>query len=165
MNSGVRTRINHRSSFITQPSVPVLRVENRNPRIPMRRPCPLALSMSRIPAKKWETRDELLARMEMARRWIAEAPGRHSLKEIAVLAAISPYHFHRLFRATYGQTPQSYISECRWQRAKSLLESGATVEGACDEVGFSSTSSFSRQFKLRFGDSPGSIRKGRSHPR
>lgn len=84
-----------------------------------------------------------------------QAPDRYTLDEIAALAAISPYHFHRLFKATYGTTPQKYLTGCRLDRAKAILERGSTtVAEACVEVGFSSNSSFSRLFKSRFGAPP-----------
>lgn len=124
----------------------------------MRKPCPLSLSMARVPAKKWETREDLLRQIQKAREWMAAEPGRYSLEQIAGLAAISPYHFHRLFRATYGQTPLQYLTECRLLLAHKLIqERRISVLEACVEVGFSSASSFSRLFKKRFGMSPGQL--------
>ncbi|MCW5936916.1 MAG: helix-turn-helix transcriptional regulator [Fimbriimonadaceae bacterium] len=123
-------------------------------------PCPSALTMARIPAKKWGTREDVLRRLEGARRILDEAQDRHSLPELARLADLSPYHFHRLFREAYGLTPQTYLRRRRLERAVALLKEGWAVNAVCAEIGFSSPSSFHRAYRKQFGHAPGATLVG-----
>jgi len=43
------------------------------------------------------------------------------LGQLAAVAGLSKYHFHRLFAVTYGCTPAAYVSERRIERAQDLL--------------------------------------------
>ena len=43
------------------------------------------------------------------------------LQQLATIAALSKYYFHRLFTAVYGRTPATYLSERRIERAQDLL--------------------------------------------
>lgn len=82
------------------------------------------------------------------------------LAALARAAGISKYHFHRLFRATYGITPAAYLTERRVERAQDLLRAtNLTVTEACHEVGFSSLGSFSSRFKEIVGASPSAFQQ------
>ena len=43
------------------------------------------------------------------------------LDRVAAVAGFSKFHFHRLFTATYGVTPTSYLTRRRIGRAQDLL--------------------------------------------
>jgi AraC-like DNA-binding protein len=73
---------------------------------------------------------------------------------------LSRYHFHRLFSQVFQQTPHSYITDIRMTRAYSLLRSGLSVNQVCEAVGFISTSSFGRRFRMRYQVAPGAVYKG-----
>lgn len=119
--------------------------------------------MSRVPAKRWTTREDLLRQIEAVRNWIDAEPGRYSLRQLAGLAAISPYHFHRLFKSTCGKSPLDYLTDRRLERASELLiNSSFTVQEICIEVGYVSPSTFSRLFKARFGLGPKAYRTANS---
>jgi AraC-like DNA-binding protein len=78
------------------------------------------------------------------------------LETVSRIANYSPYHFHRLFNATYGVTPHAFVTECRLNRAKRLLrEGGLSVTEVCYTVGFRSPGSFSSLFAREVGESPG----------
>jgi transcriptional regulator GlxA family with amidase domain len=78
-----------------------------------------------------------------------------TLEDLASVATVSKYHFLRLFRAVYGQTPAAYLSERRVERAQDLLRrTNLTVTEVCHAVGFSSLGSFSRRFSEITGESP-----------
>src|SRR5215467_2627933 len=63
-------------------------------------------------------------------------------------ACLSPFHFHRLFRATFGETPHDFLTSLRMSRARRLLASGQmSVTEVCLEVGYSSLGSFSTKFQ------------------
>lgn len=111
--------------------------------------------MAKVPAKRWDTREDVLLRLEEARQAMENEPGKWSLDQLAEIASQSPHHFHRLFRQTYGVTPLMYLRECRLKRAHLLLAlKQMGVHEACIEVGFSSLGSFSRLYKSRFGYPP-----------
>jgi AraC-like DNA-binding protein len=77
------------------------------------------------------------------------------LEQLADVAGLSKYHFHRLFAATYGCTPAAYLSERRIERAQDLLRAtNLTVTEVCHAVGFSSLGSFSSTFRRIVGQSP-----------
>ena len=70
-------------------------------------------------------------------------------------AALSTFHFHRLFTGTFGTTPHDFLTELRIARAKQLLASGScSVTEACFEAGYSSLGSFSSKFRGVVGLSP-----------
>ena len=46
-----------------------------------------------------------------------------TLERISSEAGFSPYHFIRLFRATYKRTPHQYLMQQRIEKAKALLRS------------------------------------------
>jgi AraC-like DNA-binding protein len=73
---------------------------------------------------------------------------------VARRAGISPYHFIRMFEATFGVTPHQYRTGVRLERARRLLAGGAPVTQVCMEVGFSSLGSFSSLFARRVGEAP-----------
>jgi len=78
-----------------------------------------------------------------------------TLQDLAAVAMLSKYHFLRLFRAVYGQTPAAYLSERRVERAQDLLRrTNLTVTEVCHAVGFSSLGSFSSRFTEITGETP-----------
>jgi AraC-like DNA-binding protein len=83
-----------------------------------------------------------------------------SLPDVAANANLSPYHFLRVYKQAYGETPHEFLTRLRIERAKSLLASGShNVTEACFEVGFSSLGSFSTLFAHRVGLSPSEYRR------
>jgi AraC-like DNA-binding protein len=79
--------------------------------------------------------------------------------ELARTALMSTAHFSRQFRATYGETPYSYLMTRRIERAKALLRRGdMTVTEVCFEVGCSSLGSFSASFTQIAGATPTAYR-------
>jgi AraC-like DNA-binding protein len=70
-------------------------------------------------------------------------------------ACLSPFHFHRLFRSTFGETPHDFLTRRRMEHARHLLASGEmTVTEVCLEVGYSSLGSFSSKFQSIVGMAP-----------
>lgn len=82
------------------------------------------------------------------------------LDAMAREAGFSRYHFARLFRSAYGETPGTYLSRRRVERAKDLLRSAnLTVTEVCMLVGFASLGSFSSRFTELVGTSPSAYRR------
>ena len=82
---------------------------------------------------------------------------------MAARALMSPAHFSRQFRATYGETPYAYLMTRRVERAMALLRGGMTVTEACMAVGSTSLGSFSSRFSELVGMSPSAYRAA-EHP-
>jgi AraC-like DNA-binding protein len=79
--------------------------------------------------------------------------------DVARAALMSTAHFSRQFRATYGETPYSYLMTRRVERAKALLRRGdMTVTDVCMAVGCTSLGSFSARFTQLVGETPTAYR-------
>jgi AraC-like DNA-binding protein len=78
---------------------------------------------------------------------------------LARVAHVSPAHFSRQFRATFGETPHRYLQRRRVERAMELLrETDRPVTEICFDVGFASLGTFSRTFRAVIGESPSRYR-------
>jgi AraC-like DNA-binding protein len=77
---------------------------------------------------------------------------------MARAANMSPAHFSRKFRASYGETPYAYLMTRRIERAKALLRQGQTVTDTCFAVGCTSLGSFSSRFTEIVGETPSQYR-------
>jgi AraC-like DNA-binding protein len=78
---------------------------------------------------------------------------------LARVARVSPAHFSRQFRATFGEPPHSYLRRRRVERAMELLrETECPVTEICFKVGFQSLGTFSRTFHAIVGESPSAYR-------
>ncbi|MCC2597237.1 bifunctional DNA-binding transcriptional regulator/O6-methylguanine-DNA methyltransferase Ada [Pusillimonas sp. MFBS29] len=81
--------------------------------------------------------------VQHACRLIQSSPTPPSLDDLAAKAGLSPFHFHRLFKAETGLTPKAYISADRAGRLrKQLHSSDTTVTEALYQAGFNSSSRF-----------------------
>jgi AraC-like DNA-binding protein len=81
------------------------------------------------------------------------------VQALARVAHVSPAHFSRQFRATFGESPHRYLQRRRVERAMELLrETGRPVTEICFDVGFSSLGTFSRTFRAVVGESPSAYR-------
>lgn len=82
-----------------------------------------------------------------------------TLATLAGWVNLSPYHFARLFRATFGCAPYQYIQEQRLLRARRLLQApGSKITAVGLACGFGDPSQFSRAFRKRFGATPSQYR-------
>ena len=103
-------------------------------------------------------RDE--KRISAALRWIeANADQALPLSELADVAAISPYHFLRTFRAVVGMTPHQYILHMRLGRAAvRLRRTSQSISAIAFASGFGDLSTFNRRFQRVMGQSPSAYR-------
>lgn len=82
-----------------------------------------------------------------------------SLDDVAAVACYSPYHFHRVFKATVGETLNRYIQRLRVEKAAGfLLQSNETITDIALDCGFSSSATFARAFRDFYGMSAGEWR-------
>jgi AraC-like DNA-binding protein len=82
-----------------------------------------------------------------------------NIDQIAGKACFSKYHFIRLFKSIYYQTPHQYLIDVRIDKAKQFLLAGRTVEEACYLVGFASLGSFKVLFKRQTRQTPTAYKK------
>jgi AraC family transcriptional regulator len=83
-----------------------------------------------------------------------------SLRDLASLARLSPYHFAHAFKRSFGEPPHRYVTGRRMLRAKSLLATeGMRVTEIGRAVGFAETSSFTGAFRRFTGTTPSSYRR------
>jgi transcriptional regulator GlxA family with amidase domain len=74
---------------------------------------------------------------------------------LARIANVSPAHFSRTFRDTFGETPHRYLQRRRIERAMFLLwQTDRSITEICLDVGFASLGSFSRTFSQIVGETP-----------
>ncbi|MEU1686008.1 AraC family transcriptional regulator [Micromonospora sp. NPDC005707] len=79
---------------------------------------------------------------------------------LARIAHVSPAHFIRTFRATFGETPHRYLQRRRVERAMYLLvQTEEPVTEICHLVGFGSLGTFSRTFRDIVGEPPSAYRR------
>jgi AraC family transcriptional regulator len=83
------------------------------------------------------------------------------LEQLASVACLSPYHFHRLYRAVWGETAAETLLRLRLSRAAlELLETPIAITSVGRRAGYRSLAAFSRAFKASYGEAPSSFRAG-----
>jgi AraC family transcriptional regulator len=82
------------------------------------------------------------------------------LAELAKLACLSPYHFHRVFRGMVGETPLELLRRLRLERAAhELLHTSDPVTAIAFGAGYETHESFTRAFRSAFGEAPITFRR------
>jgi transcriptional regulator GlxA family with amidase domain len=82
------------------------------------------------------------------------------LEALARAAYVSPRHFSRSFKSTFGETPYQYLLTRRIERARHLLRTtDMRVAEVCLAVGFASVGSFTTTFTRHTGVSPTTYRR------
>jgi AraC family transcriptional regulator len=119
--------------------------------------------MARLPGLRPATREEAYRRLYWARDFIdASFAEPLTVARLARVACLSPFHFQRLFKQAFGETPMQRVQEQRLARAARLLaDTDRDVTWICHEVGFESLGSFSALFRRRLGASPRAFRQMR----
>ncbi|MDM2824030.1 bifunctional DNA-binding transcriptional regulator/O6-methylguanine-DNA methyltransferase Ada [Citrobacter sp. Cpo089] len=83
-----------------------------------------------------------------------------TLDELAQQVAMSPYHLHRLFKATTGMTPKVWQQSWRARRLRDALAKGVPVTQAILNAGFPDSSSYYRKTDQALGMTAKQFRKG-----
>lgn len=95
----------------------------------------------------------------LARGVVADPARGWTVEEMARSAGIGTRTLERRFREATGTGPRRWIQERRLERARELLEGGASLSQACDGVGWSDVASFARLFRERTGMTPARYRQ------
>ena len=105
-------------------------------------------------------RATITVRMEAAHAFIERAfRGNPTLDEMAGIAQVSSFHFHRLFRSRYGKTPKRVVSELQIAEVQRLVRAGTTLQDASVLTGFSHQSHMTIRFKQLIGVTPAQWRR------
>jgi AraC family transcriptional regulator of adaptative response/methylated-DNA-[protein]-cysteine methyltransferase len=105
------------------------------------------------------------AQIAQACRMIDACATPPSLSELARTVSLSPYHFHRVFKAVTGLTPKAYADARRGARVREALSAGHNVTRAAFAAGFNSTGRFYEQSEALLGMTPSHFRGGAPHTR
>ncbi|MBN8412859.1 bifunctional DNA-binding transcriptional regulator/O6-methylguanine-DNA methyltransferase Ada [Halomonas cupida] len=93
-------------------------------------------------------------------RLIQHADTLPSLDELAQVAGLSRFHFHRVFTAVTGLTPKAYAAACRSERVRQALTRQDTVTDAIYAAGFNSSGRFYASAERILGMAPKRYREG-----
>jgi len=104
---------------------------------------------------------ELLSRLcharDLLRDWEEEPL---SISAVARASGLTRFHFIRVFKALFGETPHQYSLQAQIEKAKHLLIlTDLSITDVCMAVGFSSLGSFSTLFRRRVGLSPSEFQR------
>jgi AraC-like DNA-binding protein len=78
-----------------------------------------------------------------------------TVADLARAAGLSPAHFSREFRRTFGEAPHQYLLTRRLERAAALLRNtDRSVTEICFTVGLTSLGSFTTSFRRVHGMAP-----------
>ena len=107
-------------------------------------------------------RNDYAAAVEKACRLIKSSDAAPSLAELAKTAAMSPFHFHRVFKKIVGLTPKAYANAHRSERMRETLPCRNSVTQAIYEAGYNSNSRFYEKSSEILGMRPKNFRNGGS---
>jgi AraC family transcriptional regulator len=108
-------------------------------------------------------RREYVGRVNRVMDYIrANLAGDLCLETLARVASFSPFHFHRVFKSIVGETLNDFIRRVRVGAAASRLLNNprASITEIAVQCGYSSPSSFAREFRNAFGTSATEFRRG-----
>lgn len=100
------------------------------------------------------------AMVTAACRAIEQAETTPTLEQLARPSGLSPFHFHRVFKAVAGVTPKQYAAAHRNRRLRDELERAATVTEAIFDAGYNASSRFYETADQVLGMTPSSYRAG-----
>ena len=93
-------------------------------------------------------------------RQIEQAETPPSLDALARRAGLSPFHFHRVFKALTGLTPKAYASALRSRKVRDGLKGQHSVTDALYDAGFNSNSRFYESADQLLGMKPSDYKAG-----
>ncbi len=88
-----------------------------------------------------------------------------SVSALAARFYVSASHLCRAFKKEMGCSIVTYVNDLRIARAASVLQAGKRCAQARDESGYGSSQHFIKQFRIRYGTTPGQYRKRFTRPK
>jgi AraC family transcriptional regulator len=120
------------------------------------------MRLDSVHATKLSTRREILRRLHLATDLMyASSGGEISLDELARVSMLSKFHLLRSFKEVFRQTPHQFLTGIRIEKARILLrQTNMEVKDIGRQLGFDSSSTFSRRFYDVTGFYPSQYRLG-----
>jgi len=116
-------------------------------------------ALGRLRRSRTPTAAQTQSMFAVARAIDADVSGDHSLRTLAALASMSPFHFIRCFKRVVGTTPHTYVRVARLRAASRLLcDPSLPIASVAFEVGFEDLSVFNHAFRQTFGVTPRQLR-------
>lgn len=116
--------------------------------------------IGRLQSRKRSTREELFRRLTVGLEYMHDnwhMPPK--MPEVAREAALSEYHFYRLFRKAFAQSPQQYLLAFRLDKSRELLRKPHySITEVADACGFYDVHHFNKAFRKHFGEKPSGMR-------
>lgn len=124
-----------------------------------------ALNQDGAPSRPPTLRDERRVARALS-RIEAQRDARIKVDELAAEAAVSLFHFLRIFEQVVGVTPGQYMLRMRLHHAAvRLRRCEDAIAAIALDCGFDDLSTFNRQFRRATGLTPGAYRARRESPR
>lgn len=106
-----------------------------------------------------DPQQQRMAKVEQACR-LLEQETPVTLEALAKAVAMSPWHFHRLFKSATGMTPKAWQLAFRARRLRTALADTPTITDAILAAGFPDSSSYYRQADAALGMTARQYRRG-----
>lgn len=122
---------------------------------------PIFKQLQNVKAINTETRKDIMRRLLIGKGIIDDCfLDALTVSDIASQSGISEYHFYRLFKKTFGQSPNQYLIQKRLSHAKKLLSTQSiSITELASFCGYSDIFTFSKSFKKQFGFSPSAAQR------
>jgi AraC family transcriptional regulator len=113
-------------------------------------------TVQKLPSLKQSTRVDLYKRLAIVMDYLNSMDEYDvDLNGLASIASLSKYHFLRLFKLAFGQSPYQYIQKLKLDKAEQLLKDRThSIKEIASLLGFENSNSFSRLFYQRTGHYP-----------
>jgi AraC family transcriptional regulator len=82
-----------------------------------------------------------------------------TIEKLALMTDLSPFHFARMFKLSFGDSPSNYITKFRIDNVKHLLRKNLSLVDISLKTGFSQQSHMTQYFKKFTGLTPAAYRK------
>jgi AraC family transcriptional regulator len=86
-----------------------------------------------------------------------------SVERLAEVIGVSPFHFSRMFKETFGRSPHRFVLEQRIDAASAVLQKDQSrpIADVALAFGFATQAHFTQAFRRRIGATPARFRRGR----
>lgn len=120
--------------------------------------------LQNIPTVKHDTRKHLMRKLLSGKELLDyHFTASISVAQVATHCGLSEYHFFRLFKSAFGQSPHQYLIANRLRHAHQLISNRQTsVSDAALSAGFSDIYAFSKSFKKQYGYPPSALLHGQA---
>lgn len=82
-----------------------------------------------------------------------------TISQLSEMVSLSPFHFARMFKLSFGETPANYITRIRIEKTRALLQSHHSLAEISAMVGFNQQSHMTAQFKKATSLTPAQYRR------